>query len=120
MKQVFLKLANSLKLIAWTYAGSLLLSATLFSIVEDKTFLDGLWWSCATALTIGYGDIAPVTQIGKFLGLIFAHVWVLITIPLVVANIIVKVIKDMDAFTHEEQENLKAQLAEVLELLKQK
>lgn len=120
MKQLLLTLANSLRLIAWTYLVSLLVSATLFSIVEDRTFLDGLWWSCATALTIGYGDIAPVTQLGKFFGLVFAHLWVLITIPLVVANIIVKVIKNMDAFTHEEQELIKKQLDEILQELKRK
>lgn len=120
MKQLLLKLANSIRLIAWIYAGSLLLSATLFSIVEGRTFLDGLWWSCATALTIGYGDIAPVTQGGKLLGLFFAHLWVLITIPLVVANIIVKVIEDRNAFTDSEQELIKQQLAECLRLLKEK
>lgn len=120
MKHTLLKLANSLRLIAWTYLASLLVSATLFSIVEGRTFLDGLWWSCATALTIGYGDIAPVTQLGKFFGLVFAHIWVLITIPLVVANIIVKVIKDTDAFTNEEQELIKRQLAEIHEALRRK
>lgn len=120
MKQLLLKLANSLRLIAWAYAVSILLSSVLFSIVEDRTFLDGLWWSCATALTIGYGDIAPATTFGKLLGFVFAHVWVLITIPLVVANIIVKVIKDMDAFTHEEQELIKKQLAEIHQHIKDK
>lgn len=120
MQALLLKLANSLKAIWWMYIGSLLLSAVLFAWVEQKPFLDGLWWSCATALTVGYGDIAPVTTAGKWLGIVFAHLWILITIPLVVANVIVKIIHDFDAFTHEEQEEVKGNLRKVLSLLEKK
>lgn len=117
MQALLLKLANSLKAIWITYVGSLVVSACLFSWVEGKPFLDGLWWSCATALTVGYGDIAPVTVAGKWLGIVFAHLWILITIPLVVANVIVKIIHDAEAFTQEEQAEVKGNLRKVLVLL---
>lgn len=120
ISKCIVKMANSLPIIIWTYVISLSVSAVLFSIVEGKTLLDGFWWSCATALTIGYGDISPVTELGKFMGVIFAHFWVLLTIPCVVANIIVKMIKDEDAFTDNEQELIKKQLAEILEAVKGK
>ncbi|MGL5014405.1 MAG: potassium channel family protein [Bacteroidales bacterium] len=120
MQALLLKLANSLKAIWITYVGSLVVSACLFSWVEGKPLLDGLWWSCATALTVGYGDIAPVTVAGKWLGIVFAHLWILITIPLVVANVIVKIIHDAEAFTQEEQDEVKGNLRRVLTLLETK
>lgn len=32
----------------------------------------GMWWSISTILTIGYGDIYPVTVLGRFLAIIIA------------------------------------------------
>lgn len=33
---------------------------------------DAMWWGMATLTTVGYGDVVPITPIGKFLGGIFA------------------------------------------------
>ncbi|MEU5098592.1 ion channel [Streptomyces sp. NPDC020996] len=30
-----------------------------------RTFGDAVWWTCATLATVGYGDIAPVTPLGR-------------------------------------------------------
>ena len=38
----------------------------------------GLWWSAVTMTTVGYGDKAPVTVLGRFLGLIWMFTSVVI------------------------------------------
>ena len=44
--------------------------------------LSGFWWSMATVFTIGYGDIYPVTFVGKMLALIISFLGVgIVAIP---------------------------------------
>src|SRR6476469_3314288 len=33
------------------------------------TWFDGVWWSIVTIFTVGYGDFAPHTTIGKLIGI---------------------------------------------------
>ncbi|PWI20934.1 ion transporter [Streptomyces sp. Act143] len=32
-----------------------------------RTFGDAVWWTCATLATVGYGDVAPVTPVGRLI-----------------------------------------------------
>ena len=42
----------------------------------------GIWWSVSTLLTVGYGDIYPVTTAGKVMGIIIAFLGVgIVAIP---------------------------------------
>lgn len=50
-------------------------AASAFTIAEDvgvggrySSFFDALWWSLTTITTVGYGDIVPVTAIGRLVG----------------------------------------------------
>jgi len=55
--------------------GSILLAATFFYQLEKDSnpsihsFLDALWWSVTTVTTVGYGDVLPHTDYGKYLGM---------------------------------------------------
>ncbi len=49
--------------------------------VFDNAF-SGIWWSVSTILTVGYGDIYPVTTIGKLIAIIMAFLGVgMVAIP---------------------------------------
>lgn len=57
----------------------LLLSSTLMYHIENEAQPEkfenigqSLWWSVATLTTVGYGDVYPVTGLGKFLSAIIA------------------------------------------------
>ena len=42
----------------------------------------GIWWAASTLLTVGYGDIYPVTTMGKFLGIVISFLGVgMVAIP---------------------------------------
>ena len=47
-----------------------------------RNALSGIWWSASTLLTVGYGDIYPVTPVGQLLGTIIAFLGVgVVAIP---------------------------------------
>ena len=110
-------IANRLWLILTIYAFSILAAAFLFMLLENREFHEGLWWAVITALTIGYGDIAPVTGIGRMMGAIFGHFWIFAVIPMIIANIIVKVIQDKNEFTDAEQKEIMHKLKNIASLL---
>lgn len=47
-----------------------------------KNAFSGIWWSASTILTIGYGDIAPITTGGKIMAMVISFLGVgLVAIP---------------------------------------
>jgi voltage-gated potassium channel len=34
-----------------------------------NSLLDTVWWAVATVTTVGYGDVSPITNIGKIIGI---------------------------------------------------
>ena len=50
------------------------------SVFENA--FSGIWWAVSTMLTVGYGDIYPVTALGKFLSIVITFLGVgLVAIP---------------------------------------
>ena len=55
--------------------GMVLIAATFVTSVERghdsiTTFPDALWWSFVTVTTVGYGDLSPVTPIGRAIAIV--------------------------------------------------
>ncbi|WP_158290270.1 potassium channel family protein [Ramlibacter sp. WS9] len=109
--------ANRIWLILGIYSLSLLAGAASFALLEQKSFGEGLWWAAVTALTIGYGDLTPVTPAGRVAGTFFGHFWIFVVIPMIIANIILHLIEDKNIFTDEEQRELMRRIQHVEQLL---
>jgi voltage-gated potassium channel len=52
---------------AWLLAAGTI----IFMIIEDLSLIDGFYFSFVTLATIGYGDIAPATDLGKVVTVIY-------------------------------------------------
>jgi voltage-gated potassium channel len=63
-------LFRRLRLFALILFAVLTLGAFGFSMLEEMSFLDGLYFSVVTVATVGYGDLHPVTGPGKLLAVI--------------------------------------------------
>ena len=113
----FTKVANSPRRLFITFVVLMLVASVGYSVVESTAFLDAIYWAIITATTLGYGDFSPHSGAGKVLtiGLICSTVFIFI--PTITANLASKLIVDRDAFTHEEQEEIKTALIRVEALL---
>ncbi len=49
---------------------------------QFKNAFSGIWWAVSALLTVGYGDIYPITPMGRFVGIILAFLGVgIVAIP---------------------------------------
>ena len=49
----------------------MLIGTIFYHRIEDMTFIDSFYFSFVTLATIGYGDITPVTTIGKLFTVVY-------------------------------------------------
>ena len=109
----FVQLVNSPKLLTLFSLAFLFIESGLYAFFEKKNFVDSLWWALITATTVGYGDSYPNTTGGRFVAVTLVLGMILFLIPMITASIASKLIVNRDAFTHEEQEEMKQMLQEI-------
>ena len=112
------RIANSPGLLVMVFLTTTTVSSILYMIAEGTSFFDSVYWSLVTATTLGYGDFSPQSVFGKVLTSFLITFTLFVLIPTITANVAAWLIVNRDAFTHEEQEQIKDSLTEVLALLK--
>jgi voltage-gated potassium channel len=101
------KMANRLVSLFIAYLIVMTMAAVMFSVIEGKNLSDGYWWASVTATTVGYGDMFPTHTASKFFGAIFMHICSFIVAPVITAKMAAHMIVDSNAWTHDEQEEMK-------------
>lgn len=79
------QLLSSVFIIATLMLGSSLCMYSLEHEAQPEVFsnaFSGIWWSASTLLTVGYGDIYPITPLGKFFSICITFLGVgMVAIP---------------------------------------
>lgn len=81
MTNVFVRERKALlSIIFFMFVYVLAVGLIMFTVEPDtfNTFLDALYWSTTALATIGYGDITPVSDLGKFLAIVSSMVGIAI------------------------------------------
>ena len=66
----------------------ILIATTFYWLVEGWSLLDAAYFSVVTIATVGYGDLAPATALGKIftIGFIFAGIGIFVAAVTAVAQ----------------------------------
>ena len=117
IKRLLANIINSNKNLTLTFCLIIFSSAILYSFSEQTPLLDALWWSIVTATTVGYGDSFPHHMVGKITAITLMLTMVLLVIPAITARMASGLIVNHDAFTHDEQEELKQGMRKIVAYL---
>ena len=70
---------------------------------QFRNAFSGLWWAVATLTTVGYGDIYPVTPLGRFLGAVIAILGIgMVAVPTSILSAGFMEVLERDKKKHEE------------------
>lgn len=112
-KDMFKNLWQAFREVFPWYLGITFIAAVLFSFVEAKNIFDSIWWAVTTGMTIGYGDIYPVTNAGRIIAAMLVFSTIFLMLPVYTGRFAARMVA-RDSFTHEEQEELKDSVKKIL------
>ncbi len=104
-----LYVANRPRALVKTIVAVYVLCSLTFSVLEGTGPIEGLWWGVVTASTVGYGDYSPATTPGRFVGVVLIVAMYALSI-MAGAALAKALLEDPDAWTHEEQEEIKSKV----------
>lgn len=116
LSNLFVRVANSPRLLVLTSLVLLVVASISYSLFEKKNLLDSLWWALITSTTVGYGDFYPASLGGRVTAIVLLLIMILFLIPMITASFASKLIVNRDAFTHEEQEEMKILLRKIVDI----
>ena len=67
---IFLEKENFIRLVILIVAIVSLSTIGIYLAEPDISLIDSLWWTIVTLTTVGYGDITPITTIGRLIAII--------------------------------------------------
>jgi voltage-gated potassium channel len=111
------KVANTPRYLVVMALGIVVTSSAAYAIAEHQGIGNAIYWALITATTVGYGDTYPKTPEGRVVAILLVFSMVLFFLPMVTASMASKLIVNRDAFTHEEQEELKESVRQLLRRL---
>ena len=77
--QHFLKITWHLRTLYLMLLALIMTGATTIAATEKVSFGKALYFSFITGLTVGYGDIAPITAIGRVISVLLGLIGILFT-----------------------------------------
>ncbi len=108
------RMANKIGALLVVYFLAIVAAGLAFAYFEGASVWDGFWWANVTATSTGYGDKFPVGVFGRIVGMLLMTFTIIFLIPIITARWSAQLIVDSDAFTHQEQEELKDCIKELM------
>ena len=109
----FVKVANRPQLLILATLTDLVGVGLVYSVVEKRGPVEGIWWAIVTGFTVGYGDSYPSTTVGRSLGALLIVTMFVLALCLG-AQITSRLVEDHDEFTHTEQVRKEAKQDRIL------
>src|SRR5210317_350637 len=116
--------SKGLRFIVYATIGIVLFFGFLFYISEPgvETYSDGLWWALVTITTVGYGDITPLTNLGRIIAstLMIMGIGFIATITAAVSSYFISSFGDDDVTINDLAKKLDKLEVEIQHLKKEK